>query len=145
MFKAFDILKDQTFFLSQIDSALFNRILFPIGALKKSKVKEIAESIGLQKITQKPSSAGICFVGKRKFSQFINNYVPPNKGLIIDLETNQILDEHNGIFQFTIGQRIPVDQQLMKSTQRYFVAHKDLSKNLIFVVIRFILNNLIEK
>jgi tRNA U34 2-thiouridine synthase MnmA/TrmU len=134
LLKAFDVLKDQTFFLSQIESSLFNKILFPIGSLKKSKVKKIAESIGLQKITKKPSSAGICFVGKRKFSQFINSYMAPNKGLIIDLETNQILDEHNGIFQFTIGQRIPVDQKLMESTQRYFVAHKDLSKNLIFVV-----------
>ena len=134
------MLKDQTFFLSQIESSLFNSILFPVGTLKKSKVKKIAESIGLQRITQKPSSAGICFVGKRKFSKFINNYVAPNKGLIIDLETNEILDEHNGIFQFTIGQRIPVVQKLMKSTQRYFVAHKDLSKNSIFVVTDLYIN-----
>ncbi len=137
--KAIDELKDQSFFLSQVDPVLFNKILFPVGDFYKHQIKTMATEIGLEKISKKRSSAGICFVGKRKFTKFIGNYLPKQCGKILDLETGQLLGNHDGIFHYTIGQRVPVqNQQFNKTKQTYFVAKKSPNENIIFAVIFFI-------
>ena len=133
--KSNDELKDQSFFLAQIDPKLLSRILFPVGHLHKNEVREIARQVGFEKVSKKSSSVGICFIGKRKFSEFINNYLDKKDGSIVDLETNKTLDHHEGIYHYTIGQRIPITDKLNVKKKRYYVAGKDFENNTIFVVL----------
>jgi tRNA-specific 2-thiouridylase len=137
MLKAKDSVKDQTFFLSQIDKELLDRILFPIGGLLKSEVSRIASDIGLERITKKKSSTGICMVGKRNFVDFIGQYLPVNKGSIVDLETNLPVGEHAGIHNFTVGQRLVIDDKYYVKKVPFFVAKKDVVSNSVYVVSTF--------
>jgi len=97
-------------------------------------VRRIAASIGLEKISQKPSSVGICFIGKRKFSEFISNYLIDKSGVVIDLETGQKIGEHTGIYHFTIGQKIPINDRYNTHKKSFFVAKKDPKENSLYVV-----------
>ena len=77
---------------------------------------------------------GLCFVGKRKFSRFISQYIPNNIGYIKSIETNEILGEHYGLHRYTIGQRItPIDKRY-KSPKPLYIAKKDLINNIIYTV-----------
>lgn len=71
LLRAIDKTKDQSYYLSQIPSAVLKSTLFPIGHLLKSQVKQIARDIGLASISEKRESMGICFIGERNFSKFI--------------------------------------------------------------------------
>ena len=133
-----DELKDQSFFLSQIEPNLFKNILFPIGHLNKKQVRTIAFDLGLTKISQKKSSVGICFIGKRDFVQFIDNYIEIKKGNIIDIDTKRYLGDHDGIHHFTIGQRVALRNEFNIEKKRYFVAKKQLTDNTLFVVRKII-------
>lgn len=72
LLQAVDSFKDQTFFLSQIPQDALRNTMFPLGNLRKGEVKEIANDAGLGRIVGKRESTGICFVGKRNFSEFIS-------------------------------------------------------------------------
>lgn len=109
--------------------------MFPVGNMDKDKVKQIAATIGLGKISSKSSSVGICFIGKRKFSGFINNYLTKKVGCVIDLETGESLGEHEGIYHFTIGQRIPINERFNIRKIAYFVAKKNFQQNVLYVVL----------
>jgi tRNA-uridine 2-sulfurtransferase len=77
---------------------------------------------------------GLCFVGKRKFSRFISQYIPDNIGYIKSIETNEILGEHYGLHRYTIGQRItPISRQYV-SSKPLFIAKKDPIENIIYAV-----------
>lgn len=76
LLKAQDYLKDQTFFLSQINQEPLRRTIFPLGNLYKAQVRETAVKIGLDFIAKKKESTGICFIGNRKFSDFITQVYP---------------------------------------------------------------------
>ncbi|CAF0931287.1 unnamed protein product [Brachionus calyciflorus] len=132
--KRLDELKDQSFFLSQIDPSLLCNILFPVGDMLKSEVRKLAANLGLDRIHKKKSSVGICFIGKRKFSDFIDEYLPKEPGMIIHLENEKSMGEHNGIHHFTIGQRIVINDKINVTKEAFYVAKKDLNKNIIFVV-----------
>ena len=136
MLKAKDELKDQSFFLSQINSNLLDRILFPVGALYKNEVRKIAAELGFDKINAKKSSKGICMIGKRNFQDFIDQYLPKKPGLILDLESNKCFGQHEGIHHFTIGQRIKIEGKHNHNLRKtpFFVARKDFESNSIFVV-----------
>ena len=132
--KSVDQLKDQTFFLSQLDSNMLKHVLFPVGHLNKKQVRLIAKEIGLERVSQKRSSTGICFIGKRNFSEFIDQYLVEKNGNIIDIETNSTVGEHKGIHHYTIGQKITID----KLTHRqYYVAKKDVTTQNLYVVRHF--------
>ncbi len=90
--------------------------------------------LGLERIVKKHSSVGICFIGKRNFSSFIDEYLPKQSGSIIDLETDEFLGHHDGVHHFTIGQRIAPDDKLNKNKNAYFVAKKDISAKVIYAV-----------
>lgn len=72
LLQAVDLWKDQTLFLSQINQNALQRTMFPVGTLTKNEVKRIASDNGLQKFSQKKESMGICFIGNRKFQNFIS-------------------------------------------------------------------------
>ncbi|KAG2146213.1 tRNA-specific 2-thiouridylase [Suillus clintonianus] len=125
-----DVTKDQTYYLSSIPEHSLSRALFPLGTIKKTEVRELAVKWNLP-TAARAESMGICFVGeKRKFHDFISQYIPPKPGPIIDLETGLQVGEHAGPWNFTIGQGAKV-KGLKEKT---FVVKKDIPKNIIYVV-----------
>jgi len=77
---------------------------------------------------------GLCFIGKRKFSKFISQYIPNNIGYIKLIETNEIIGEHYGLHRYTIGQRITPINTNYKSSKPLFIAKKDRIENIIYAV-----------
>ncbi len=122
--------KDQTYFLSQVPKEKLKKILFPVGDLKKEEVRKIALKYNL--ITaKKKDSTGICFIGERNFKQFLANYLPNQKGDIVDIETNKKIGEHIGLMYYTIGQRRGLN--LGGNENRGFVVGKNLKDNILYV------------
>jgi len=117
--------KDQTYFLTAVQGQVFNRVLFPIGHLPKSEVREIAKKMNLSTHAKKDST-GICFIGERKFKTFLNQYVETKAGKIRDLEGN-LVGTHDGIAFYTLGQR--KGMQLGGEGEPWFVVQKDVLKN----------------
>lgn len=127
-----DKFKDQTFFLSQVEQDALKKVMFPLGHYLKSQVKEIAAENNLYRVSKKKESTGICFIGKRKFQDFILDYIPSRPGPMRDLSTGLWLKNHDGLFMWTLGQCCRVTG----FTDRYFVAKKNLEENLLYVVPR---------
>ena len=86
--------KDQSYFLSGVPSTALERVLFPLGSLRKEQVRRIARVAGLEEVADKKDSYGICFVGKRDFGSFIHEYVQPKPGDFVDIDTGRTLGEH---------------------------------------------------
>ena len=127
-----DLNKDQTYFLSQLSKKQLSNVLFPIGELEKHEVRNIAKEYNL--ITaQKKDSTGICFIGERNFTHFLQNYLPNIPGKIVNIETNEIIGEHIGLMYYTIGQRRGLN--LGGNHNRLFVVGKNLSDNILYVAI----------
>ncbi|XP_064633032.1 mitochondrial tRNA-specific 2-thiouridylase 1-like [Lineus longissimus] len=129
LLRALDDWKDQTFFLSQINQRALQKTIFPLGDIPKEFVKQIAHSAGLSKIAEKKESMGICFIGKRKFKNFIAEYIPPKPGQFVDVDTKQVLAEHKGIHNYTLGQRISCPGLKFP----YYVVEKDAKTQEILV------------
>lgn len=122
--------KDQTYFLCQISQEALSKTLFPIGNMKKSEVREIANNLKLV-IADKKDSTGICFIGERNFKSFLSNYLPAKEGNIIDIETLQKIGNHVGVLYYTIGQRKGLGIGGDKGP--WFVVGKDVEKNELYV------------
>lgn len=88
--------KDQTYFLSQVNVNQLKNVLFPIGNLNKSEVRDLACENNLI-VHDKKYSTGICFIGERNYQTFVQNYLKKNPG--------NIIETHNGLMNYTIGQR----------------------------------------
>lgn len=129
LLKAEDSFKDQTFFLSQVTHLSLKRCMFPVGTLNKHKVKEIADQNGLHRIAMKKESTGICFVGKRTFQSFINDYINVKPGNFVDIESGKIVGTHQGIHNWTVGQRCNISGAL----KAFFVYRKEPTTSTIFV------------
>jgi tRNA-specific 2-thiouridylase len=99
-----DTIKDQTYFLGQINTMQVRKLMFPIGDLLKSEVRRMALQEGLPSAARKDSQ-GICFLGKIDYNDFIRRYLGEKEGLIVDNETGGILGKHKGYWFHTIGQR----------------------------------------
>lgn len=132
--KACDQNKDQTYFLHALSEAQLSKSLFPLGNIEKSKVRAIAEELGL--ITHdKKDSTGICFIGERKFKDFLMNYIPAKPGDIID-ENNNVIGKHDGLMYYTIGQRQGLNLGGLKNYSElpWYVAGKDMANNKLIAV-----------
>ncbi|MGC9151812.1 MAG: tRNA 2-thiouridine(34) synthase MnmA [Microbacter sp.] len=123
-----DAVKDQTYFLGQINYVQVNKLMFPIGNLLKSEVRKIAANAGLPS-AQRKDSQGICFLGKINYNDFIRRYLGEKEGLIIEYETGKIVGKHKGYWFHTIGQR----KGLGLSGGPWFVVKKDIESNVLFV------------
>ena len=130
--KAYDLNKDQTYFLSQVSKDKFENVLFPIGKLNKKEVREIAAKNNLI-TSNKKDSTGICFIGERNFSNFLKNYLPNQKGKVVNIETKKVIGEHIGLMHYTIGQRRGLN--IGGTKERMFVVGKDLNKNILYICI----------
>ena len=130
LMKAADQSKDQTYFLNQVATKQLKNVLFPLGDLHKSEVRAIAEKHGLFAVAKKKDSTGICFIGERKFKNFLMNYLPAKPGKIVDTEGNE-LGNHDGLMYYTLGQRrgLGIGGKNGYDASRWFVIKKDLVNN----------------
>ena len=132
--KAHDGNKDQTYFLHAVNARQFERCLFPLGELSKPAVREIAQQQGF--ITHnKKDSTGICFIGERRFRDFLARYLPAQPGEIRALD-GSLLGEHQGLMYYTIGQRqgLGIGGVSDRAEAAWYVADKDLQQNILWVV-----------
>ena len=102
--KAYDLNKDQSYFLAQVKKEALDKCLFPLGDIDKTEVRRIAEELNLN-VAHKKDSTGICFIGERDFRKFLSNYIPMKEGKIIDIDTLEVIGTHNGVYYYTTGQR----------------------------------------
>lgn len=130
LFKAKDVNKDQTYFLADVNKGSFDNVLFPLGDYTKKEVRKIAKEAKIT-VSDKKDSTGICFIGERNYQEFIKNYLKPNPGDIVDVETKKVIGKHNGLMNYTIGQRRNVG--LSGNKERHYVCGKDISKNILYI------------
>ncbi|WP_027120648.1 tRNA 2-thiouridine(34) synthase MnmA [Mycoplasmopsis lipofaciens] len=130
LFRAIDQNKDQTYFLAQLTSEQLSKVIMPLADLYKSEVREIAAKQGLA-TAQKKDSTGICFIGERNFTKFLQNYIPAQKGKIVDIISNKIVGEHEGCFYYTLGQRKGLN--LGGMTEPHYVCGHNVTKNILYV------------
>ena len=123
-----DPVKDQTDFLSQLSYAQISKLMFPIGGMMKSEVRDIAHAAHLPSADRKDSQ-GICFLGKINYNDFLRRYLGEREGKIVELETGRILGTHRGYWFHTIGQR----KGLLLSGGPWFVVKKDINENVLYV------------
>ena len=97
--------KDQSYFLCQLNQKQLSRILFPIGNLKKTDVRKIANDIGLVN-AEKKDSQGLCFVGKVKLPDFLMQKLKPKEGLIIEIDSSSDLYKKKSDNSLTIKEKL---------------------------------------
>ena len=137
--KAVDDTKDQSYFLHRLNQKQLSRTIFPLGEIRKTEVRKIAEKIGLPN-ARKKDSTGICFIGERPFRAFLNRYLSYEPGPI-KTPDGQVIGQHVGLSFYTIGQRKGIGIGGMKSFRKpdgtsdaWYVARKDIPNNTLYVV-----------
>ncbi|MGB1271812.1 MAG: tRNA 2-thiouridine(34) synthase MnmA, partial [Endozoicomonas sp.] len=131
--KGGDSNKDQTYFLHAVGEPQIARTLFPVGELEKPEVRRIAKEYEL--ITHsKKDSTGICFIGERRFRDFLKQYLPVHPGAIETTE-GEVIGEHSGLMYHTIGQRQGLGIGGLKNASEapWYVLEKDLERNVLLV------------
>uniref|UniRef100_A0A0E0K9F7 tRNA-5-taurinomethyluridine 2-sulfurtransferase n=1 Tax=Oryza punctata TaxID=4537 RepID=A0A0E0K9F7_ORYPU len=123
-----DKVKDQTYFLSHLSQTQLRRLLFPLGCITKDEVRRLAAQMDLPNQDRKDSQ-GICFLGKVKFSEFVERQIGEMEGVLLEAETGDYLGTHRGFWFYTIGQR----QGLRLPGGPWYVVEKDVQNNVVFV------------
>ncbi len=133
LLRGLDSNKDQSYFLHAVGGEQLARTLFPVGELEKPEVRRIAEKYELA-TARKKDSTGICFIGERRFSDFLKRYLPAQPG---DIETTegQVIGRHHGLMYHTIGQRqgLGIGGLQGASDDPWYVLRKDLQRNVMVV------------
>lgn len=129
LLKGLDPGKDQTYFLNAVNGDVLNRVIFPIGGLLKSEVREIALRHGLATAAKKDST-GICFIGERNFRPFLKQYLSAGRGEFRTLEGEKV-GMHEGAVFYTLGQRKGLG--LGGEGDRWYVVAKDVPANVVYV------------
>ncbi|MDC9597837.1 tRNA 2-thiouridine(34) synthase MnmA [Xenorhabdus anantnagensis] len=133
LLRGLDSNKDQSYFLYTLSHQQIAKSLFPVGELEKPEVRRIAEEIGL--ITaKKKDSTGICFIGERKFRDFLGRYLPAQPGPIMTAD-DQIIGQHMGLMYHTLGQRkgLGIGGTKNGNEEPWFVVDKDVENNTLIV------------
>lgn len=133
LLRGLDSNKDQSYFLYAVSHDKIAKTLFPVGEIKKPEVRKIAEEQGLV-TAKKKDSTGICFIGERKFTDFLQQYLPAQPG---DIETpeGEVVGRHNGLMYHTLGQRkgLGIGGRQDASEEPWFTLDKDLERNVLIV------------
>jgi tRNA-specific 2-thiouridylase len=134
LLKGLDKTKDQSYFLYLLNQEQLAPVLFPVGELPKTEVRRLAEQAKLVTHNKKDST-GICFIGERKFKDFLQNYLPAQPGLIKTLD-NKSIGEHDGLMYYTIGQRqgIKIGGSKTGTGEAWYVVAKEMVDNVLYVV-----------
>ncbi|WP_046227119.1 tRNA 2-thiouridine(34) synthase MnmA [Paenibacillus dauci] len=125
--------KDQTYFLNALSQQQLSKAMFPIGHLPKPEVRRIAAEANLY-TAKKKDSTGVCFIGERNFREFLSNYLPAKSGEMVDIATGEVKGRHDGLMYYTLGQRQGLGIGGSGNGNPWFVADKDLEKNILYVV-----------
>jgi tRNA-specific 2-thiouridylase len=141
LLKARDLSKDQSYFLHRLNQAQLSRVLFPLGEMKKTEVRKVAEEAGLHNFAKRDST-GICFIGERPFREFLNRYLANTPGPMKD-DRGRTVGEHVGLSFYTLGQRKGIglgglkERGAARGTSEHapwFVARKDVDRNTLYIV-----------
>ncbi len=125
--------KDQSYFLAGLTHKQLERVVFPIGDMQKSEVRTIAKEQGFSNALKKDST-GVCFIGERNFKQFLMQYLPAQRGDIVD-DHGKVIGKHDGLMYYTLGQRrgLGIGGRSDGTGESWFVIDKDLKRNLLIV------------
>ena len=123
--------KDQSYFLYMLKQHQLQRAMFPVGHLTKAEVRCIAEEKGLP-VSKKKDSTGVCFIGERKFKQFLQTYLPAMPGDMVAPD-GQVVGRHDGLMYYTLGQRRGLGIGGCGDGRSWFVIGKDLERNRLLV------------
>ncbi len=133
LLRGLDNNKDQSYFLYTLSHQQVGQSLFPVGDLEKPEVRRIAEQLDLA-TAKKKDSTGICFIGERKFRDFLARYLPAQPGAIETVD-GAIIGEHQGLMYHTLGQRKGLGIGGMKESNDnpWYVVDKDVERNVLIV------------
>lgn len=133
LLKGLDANKDQSYFLHAVGGEQIGKTLFPVGELEKPQVRALAEQHGLATASKKDST-GICFIGERRFSDFLKQYLPAQPGAI-ETTDGQVIGQHAGLMYHTLGQRQGLGIGGLKDAgeEPWYVLAKDLTRNVLVV------------
>ncbi|MCH9643702.1 MAG: tRNA 2-thiouridine(34) synthase MnmA [Gammaproteobacteria bacterium] len=133
LLKGLDPIKDQSYFLYTLGQHELKHALFPLGALEKKQVREIAEQAGLHNHNKKDST-GICFIGERNFKAFLSEYLLSQPGDILTPEGKHI-GQHDGLMFYTLGQRkgLEIGGRQGYDQSPWYVVAKNIEKNQLIV------------
>ncbi|AAP95358.1 tRNA 2-thiouridine(34) synthase MnmA [[Haemophilus] ducreyi] len=133
LLRGLDANKDQSYFLYTLSNQQVAKSLFPVGEIEKPMVRQIATDLGLV-TAKKKDSTGICFIGERKFKEFLARFLPAQPGDISTVE-GEIVGRHDGLMYYTLGQRKGLGIGGVKglSEDPFYVVEKDLVNNVLIV------------
>jgi tRNA-specific 2-thiouridylase len=133
LLKGLDNNKDQSYFLHAVEERAFARSLFPVGELDKPEVRAIADKHGFV-TSDKKDSTGICFIGERRFKDFLEQYIPAQPG-VMETPEGVTMGEHQGLMFYTIGQRQGLGIGGVKDSgdAPWYTLDKDLDRNVLIV------------
>ncbi|GEL13041.1 tRNA (5-methylaminomethyl-2-thiouridylate)-methyltransferase [Lapidilactobacillus concavus DSM 17758] len=124
--------KDQTYFLNALSQDQLQKVMFPIGGMRKPEVRAIAAKAGLV-TARKKDSTGICFIGERDFKKFLKEFLPAQPGQMVTPD-GEVKGQHDGLMYYTIGQRSGLGiGGSSESSEPWFVVGKDMSNNTLIV------------
>lgn len=131
LMRGIDETKDQSYFLASVSADALARACFPLGETLKTEVRDAARALGLP-CAERRSSAGICFIGRKPFGDFIGEYIEPKRGAFVDVETGRDVPgapPHRGSAAYTVGQRAKIGG----ASKPWFVVGKDAATNVVYV------------
>lgn len=133
LLRGVDTNKDQSYFLYTLSHEQVAQSLFPVGELEKPEVRKIAEQLDLA-TAKKKDSTGICFIGERKFRDFLGRYLPAQPGKIMTVDGEEI-GQHQGLMYHTLGQRkgLGIGGTKDGGEDPWYVVEKDLENNVLLV------------
>jgi tRNA-specific 2-thiouridylase len=133
LLRGLDANKDQSYFLYALNQYQLAHAMFPIGELDKTEVREIARQQDFI-VHGKKDSTGICFIGERKFKDFLQRFIPAQPGEIMTTD-GQLLGQHSGLMYYTIGQRqgLGIGGTESGNDEPWYVIDKDLQANRLVV------------
>ena len=133
LLKGLDGNKDQSYFIYTLGQPQLSRTLFPIGGMDKPTVREIAAKAGFDN-ARKRDSTGICFIGERRFKEFLQRYLPACPGEI-QTPDGEVVGRHEGLMYYTLGQRRGFGVGGVKGADQdaWYVLQKDLQRNVLLV------------
>lgn len=125
--------KDQSYFLYTLGQEQLSHCLFPLGDYKKSEIRQLAKETGLPTFNKKDST-GLCFIGERKFKDFLKEFLLIKPGNIVN-EKETIIGQHDGLMFYTIGQRkgLNIGGQKNAPEEPWYVLEKNVEKNVLIV------------
>ncbi|HEX5354026.1 MAG TPA: tRNA 2-thiouridine(34) synthase MnmA [Rhodanobacteraceae bacterium] len=133
LLRAYDGLKDQTYFLHTLDQNQLGATLFPLGDLHKTDVRRIAAEAALP-VAAKKDSTGICFIGERDFRAFLSAFLPARPGELRS-PCGDVVGEHQGALYYTSGQRsgLHIGGRADGNGDAWYVVGKDVAANIVYV------------